>query len=117
GMAAAVRSFQARHGLETTGDIDRATLVEMAVPVQERIRQIKVNLERRRWQNRDLGPDHVYINLAANEVKLVQDGRSETFIEVTGAPGPLPTFQGEIVAIDVDKAGKVSLDIRSGFID
>ncbi|MEQ1943135.1 peptidoglycan-binding protein [Mesorhizobium sp. VNQ89] len=119
GMVAAVQSFQARHGLEITGDIDRATLVEMAVPVSHRIRQIKVNLERRRWQNRDLGPNHVYINLAAGEVKVVQDGRSETFVNVTGAPGSLPTFQGEIVGVDIDPArpGTEVLNVNSSFID
>ncbi|MBL8575751.1 MAG: peptidoglycan-binding protein [Mesorhizobium sp.] len=117
GMADAVRLFQTRHGLPPTGDIDRATLIEMAVPVSERIRQIKVNLERRRWQNRDLGPDHVYINLAAGEVKVVQAGRSEVFVNVTGAPGTLPTFQGEILGFDVDAAANVALDIRSPFID
>ncbi|MBX3580460.1 MAG: peptidoglycan-binding protein [Rhizobiaceae bacterium] len=117
-MQDAVRSFQTRHGLEPTGAIDSPTLGEMAVPVSERIRQIKVNLERRRWQNRDLGPDNVYINLAAGEVKVVRDGRSEQFLHVIGSPD-LPTFFGEISGLEVDPAGssKVALTVASPFVD
>jgi murein L,D-transpeptidase YcbB/YkuD len=114
--AKALRSFQARHGLAETGIVDGATLAEMAVPVAERIRQIKVNLERRRWQNRDLGPDHVYINLADNSLKLVQHGRSERFVPVTGADAALPTFFGEILGVEI-VGGDAALTVRSPFVD
>lgn len=114
--AEALRSFQARHGLDQTGIVDSATLAEMAVPIAARIRQIKVNLERRRWQNRDLGPDHVYINLADSSMKLVQGGRSERFVPVTDADAALPTFFGEILGVEI-VGGDVALTVRSPFID
>lgn len=114
--AEALRSFQARHGLDRTGMVDSATLAEMAVPIAARIRQIKVNLERRRWQNRDLGPDNVYINLADKSLKLVQHGRPERFVTVTGADAALPTFFGEIIGVEM-VGGDVALTVRSPFID
>jgi len=115
----AVRAFQARHGLEQTGAVDKATLAEMAVPLADRIRQIQINLERRRWQNRDLGPDNVYINLADSEVKIVQDGRSEQFVTVTNAAelGELPTFFGSIEGVEVLPSGEVALTVQSPFVD
>jgi murein L,D-transpeptidase YcbB/YkuD len=117
----AVSAFQARHGLDTTGVVDAATLAEMAVPLADRIRQIKVNLERRRWQNRDLGADNIYINLADANVKMVLGGRSELFVPVTDASqhDTLPTFFGEVtgVAVEPGDAPQLMLTVKSPFID
>jgi len=115
----AVRAFQLRHGLEQTGAIDKATLAEMAVPLADRIRQIRINLERRRWQNRDLGPDNIYINLADGEVKMVHGGRSERFVSVTNADqlDALPTFFGAIEGVEILPSGAVALTVQSPFID
>ena len=98
----AVRSFQTRHGLEPSGAIDAPTLAEMGVPIEDRIRQIKINLERRRWQNRDLGKDYIYINLADSTVKLVHDEKSVQFVTVTNVEqlSELPTFFGRITGIE-----------------
>lgn len=117
----AVRAFQARHGLEQTGVVDSATLAEMAVPISKRIDQIKVNLERRRWQNRDLGDNNIYINLADANVKMVNEGRSELFVAVTNIAelGSLPTFFGEVTGVEAAADGEspVVLTVRSAFID
>jgi len=112
-------AFQMRHGLEQTGAIDKATLAEMAVPLADRSRQIRVNLERRRWQNRDLGPDNIYINLADSSVKMVHGGRSERFVSVTNASelGALPTFFGSIEGVEILPSGDVALTVQSPFID
>lgn len=115
----AVRAFQVRHGLEPTGAVDKATLAEMAVPLADRIRQIRINLERRRWQNRDLGPDSIYINLADSEVKMVHGGKSERFVSVTNADqlDALPTFFGSIDGVEILPSGEVALTVQSPFID
>jgi murein L,D-transpeptidase YcbB/YkuD len=117
----AVRAFQTRHGLDPTGAIDAATLAEMAVPISGRIRQIKVNLERRRWQNRDLGEEHIYINLADSNVKIVHGGRSERFVAVTNAGelGSLPTFFGQVTGVEVQPGDvpEIALTVQSPFVD
>jgi len=97
----AVKSYQTRHGMEPSGAIDAATLAEMSMPIESRIRQIKVNLERRRWQNRDLGDDSLYVNLADSGVKVVLGGETGRAIEVTNAGqlSRLPTFFGEITGV------------------
>jgi murein L,D-transpeptidase YcbB/YkuD len=47
--AAGVRRFQLRHGLLPTGEIDSATVAELAIPIAWRVRQIELALERLRW--------------------------------------------------------------------
>ena len=117
----AVRMFQTRHGLEPSGVIDSATLAEMSVPIEDRLRQIKINLERRRWQNRDLGKDNIYINLADGSVKLVHDERSVQFVTVTnvGQFSDLPTFFGRITGIEArsTETSTIVLTVESPFID
>ncbi len=62
-LAAAVRRFQARHGLDTTGVVGERDRVELAVPVAARIRQIALNLERWRWLPASLGGRHLLVNI------------------------------------------------------
>jgi murein L,D-transpeptidase YcbB/YkuD len=47
--AAGVRRFQIRHGLAATGELDSATVGELATPFAWRVRQIELALERLRW--------------------------------------------------------------------
>jgi len=55
-LIAAVKWFQYRHGLTEDGILAATTFEEMNVPVVNRIRQIELNLERRRWMDDDLRP-------------------------------------------------------------
>src|SRR5207249_3806976 len=49
GLEQALRRFQARHGLEPTGRAGPEDLAALDVPVDERIHEIELNLERWRW--------------------------------------------------------------------
>lgn len=64
----AVRRFQQTHGLNTDGIVGRSTLDELNVPIEKRIQQIEVNLERMRWIADDLGERHIRINIPAFEL-------------------------------------------------
>ncbi len=59
----AVINFQLRHGLKIDGMIGKTTLREMNKPVEYRIDQIKVNLERLRWLPEKFGEKYILINL------------------------------------------------------
>lgn len=45
----AVKHFQGRFGLQPTGELDYKTVVEMNVPLSDRIEQMRLALERYRW--------------------------------------------------------------------
>jgi murein L,D-transpeptidase YcbB/YkuD len=67
-----VRRFQARHGLEQDGAVGPATLAALNVPVETRIEQMRVNLERARWVLGDLGDDFLVVNVAGFRLYVVR---------------------------------------------
>jgi len=86
-LVVAVKNFQERHGLTPDGIIAQTTLDELNVPVADRIRQIEVNLERRRWMDDNLGKYYVFVNVADQEMKVVRDGETiHTARLVVGKP-------------------------------
>ncbi len=72
-VEAAVRRFQERHGLDADGAVGRQTLAELNVPVEARIDQLRINLERIRWVFRDLEPRFLLVNIARYRVLLVEN--------------------------------------------
>ena len=73
-LATAVRSFQERHQLTRDGEVGPATLAELNVPVEARITQIRVNLERGRHVLHEIGDDDlVIVDIAGYELRYVQN--------------------------------------------
>lgn len=70
-VAQAVKRFQYRHGQTQDGVVGPATLAALNVPVERRIEQMQLNLERRRWMPADLGERYVFVNLADFVLKVV----------------------------------------------
>ncbi|QRK05129.1 L,D-transpeptidase family protein [Archangium violaceum] len=97
-LEAAVKRFQRRHGLEVDGMVGQETLAALRVPVEERIGQILVNLERWRWAPRALEPRHVRVNLPAFELEAVDQGRTVLRMPVIiGTPAwRTPVFMDEV---------------------
>jgi murein L,D-transpeptidase YcbB/YkuD len=69
----AVKAFQERHGLAADGAIGPGTLAAMNVPVQDRIDQIRVNLERGRWTLHEIKGDFVLVDVAGFHVSFFRD--------------------------------------------
>ena len=72
----AVKSFQRRQGLDQDGVVGRNTVAALNVPVEQRIEQIALNLERWRWLPGQLGKKHVLVNTAEFTLALYEDDRS-----------------------------------------
>jgi murein L,D-transpeptidase YcbB/YkuD len=73
-LEGAVVHFQQRHGLDTDGFIGKGTLAAMNVPVDARIDQIRVNLDRARWVSQDIPKTFVIVDIAGFNARLFRDG-------------------------------------------
>ncbi|HMF09778.1 MAG TPA: L,D-transpeptidase family protein, partial [Thermoanaerobaculia bacterium] len=75
-LAAAVREFQKRHRLSADGVVAAGTLAELNVPVEKRVLQIRINLERARWVLGELTDvPLVIVDVAGFEVAYRRDGQ------------------------------------------
>ena len=74
-VEAAVRNFQARHGMAVDGVIGQLTLAALNVPAEVRFRQLETNLVRLRSLSGYLGNRYVMVNVPAAIIETVNDGR------------------------------------------
>jgi len=75
-LVAAVERFQHHHGLMVDGAVGRLTLRALNVPVESRIEQIRVNLERTRWVFHDLEARYLIVNIAGFHAYVMENGKS-----------------------------------------
>jgi murein L,D-transpeptidase YcbB/YkuD len=73
-VEAAVRRFQARHGIIETGVVNQQTVAALNVPAETRLRQLETNLVRLRSFSKDLGNRYVTANIPAAQVETVENG-------------------------------------------
>ncbi|WP_319524509.1 L,D-transpeptidase family protein [uncultured Desulfosarcina sp.] len=97
-LEAAVAMFQRRVGLAADGVVGPKTLRELNKRPDERVDQIRANLERWRWLPEDLGDRHIRVNIADFRLEARRNGRIERIHDViVGQPYRMtPVFSGEI---------------------
>lgn len=69
----AVENFQATNGLTVDGTVGEATLRAINTPIDRRIAQIIVAMERERWTNMDRGDRHIWVNLTDFTARIVDN--------------------------------------------
>lgn len=62
-LQAAIKSFQELHSIAATGVVDDKTLAALNVPLDWRIHQVAINMQRWRWMPDDLGERHFLVNI------------------------------------------------------
>jgi murein L,D-transpeptidase YcbB/YkuD len=72
---AALKRFQARHGLPDDGVTGKYTYAAMNVPAQIRLGQLNTNLGRLREKVGTLGDRYVLVNIPAAQIEAVENGR------------------------------------------
>ena len=87
-LVAAVKKFQFRHGLKPDGRIDAITLEQLNTPLDVRVRQLELALER--WRRRPYDPTLPAIVLNLPEFRLRAFGG-------TSAAGPDPDLEMRVV--------------------
>ena len=109
----AVRVFQRRHGLTDDGVVGAAVAAEMNVPVDARVRQIELNLERWRWMPRNLGDRYVLVNIPEMRLNVWErDTVGLTMRVVVGKKDtPTPIFDGRMTYLAFSPYWNVPPDI------
>jgi len=94
----AVRNFQQQHGLKVDGIIGSETQKSMNITANERLQQIKVSLERHRWMPNNLGQRYLIINLAAYQLRAINNGHEALKMRVIigRKSRPTPSFSSKM---------------------
>jgi murein L,D-transpeptidase YcbB/YkuD len=96
-----IKSFQRRHGLDVTGNLNKKTAKELNVNPLQRVAQMQNNL----WRLLSLPniPPHTYISINIPSYKLVLVGNQHPMLEmdiIVGKPStPTPTMQTKLVSL------------------
>jgi murein L,D-transpeptidase YcbB/YkuD len=117
-VAEAVKHFQARHGLATTGIITPRTLAALNVSIQKRIRQIEASLERLEQLNFDFGKRYVVVNIPATFAEAVEDDKvvRRYRVIVGKTEKPSPTLTAEITSVNLNPTWTVPSSIAKSEI-
>jgi len=94
----ALRKFQERHGLDVDGVVGPTTLEALNVPVEQRMRQLELNLERWRWLPQTLGERYILVNMANFELNVAEKDQPVMAMRVVVGKGyrRTPVFSGKM---------------------
>ena len=97
-VEAGVIAFQDRHALDADGVVGNQSYMAMNVPVQTRIDQIRMSLERFRWVFEELGERFVVVNIAGFRVFVINNQQFvwESRAMVGKTYRQTPVFRGDI---------------------
>ncbi len=111
----AVLRFQRRHGLETDGVVGRGTRRMLSVPVETRVRQIELNLERWRWLPVDLGRRYVLVNIADFSLEVAEDNKKVMDMKVIVGKNyqRTPVFSGKMTYVEINPYWNVPKSIAT----
>ena len=112
----AVKRFQTRHGLAAAGLIGAETIAALNVPVEARIRQIALNLERWRWLPENLGDRYILVNVPEMRLRVYEGGNVPLAMNVVvGTPAtPTPIFNDEMKYVVLSPYWNVPDSIAQG---
>jgi murein L,D-transpeptidase YcbB/YkuD len=98
---AGIKGFQEHHGLKVSGVLDAPTKALLNIPIEQRIREVELNLERWRWMPDDFGKNYFIVNIPLFHVYAVEDGKVVRDIRVVvGKPGhETPIFSSEMTTV------------------
>jgi murein L,D-transpeptidase YcbB/YkuD len=114
-LVEAVKIFQDHHGLATDGVIGKNTLARLNIPIQDKLIQMELNMERRRWMRDDLGEFYVFVNLADQNLKVVRNGKTiHTTRVVVGKPyHATPVFSDQLEYVEINPFWNVPYSIAT----
>ncbi len=90
-MKDALKHYQKRMGIWPSGVLTDITRNALNVSVEKRLKKIKLNLERMRWEGKAFGSEYVYVNIPDFKMKFIKDGLTEIEMRVVVGKKKNPT--------------------------
>jgi murein L,D-transpeptidase YcbB/YkuD len=72
----AVKRFQRRHGLDADGRIGSATIKQLNVPLQDRVLQLQLTLERWRWLPAEFSAPPIIVNIPDFRLRALDENNT-----------------------------------------
>ncbi|WP_448872858.1 L,D-transpeptidase family protein [Desulfobulbus propionicus] len=112
-LIAAVKAFQKRHHLEADGVAGKSTIAAMNITAEERIKQIRVNLERTRWIIHDMPSSNLIVDIAGFMLQYFHNNELVWTSKVmVGKPyHQTPIFRSAITYIVLNPTWTITPDI------
>jgi murein L,D-transpeptidase YcbB/YkuD len=112
-LAAALASYQSRHGLEPDGVLGKAVRAELDIPPAARVAQIEANLERARWLPAVMPADRLEVDIASAEAVLYQGGQASLTMRVVvgDTKHETPIFASALETVVINPPWNVPLSI------
>ncbi len=101
-----VLRYQEQNGLVADGTISVKSqlLNSLNISVEQRLLQIQIGMEKLRWLPNDLGPRHIFVNTAATQFRLYDEGiKKFDFKTINGQPfRRTPTLIDKITFVNLN---------------
>jgi murein L,D-transpeptidase YcbB/YkuD len=109
----AVILFQKRHGLKADGSVGPATLNALNVPLDQRIRQMELNMERMRWIPGNVDQRSIVVNIANFELNVIEKEKTVLSMRaVVGKPFQrTPVFTAKMTYLVINPSWNVPVSI------
>ncbi|MBX9618722.1 MAG: L,D-transpeptidase family protein [Hyphomicrobiales bacterium] len=113
GTREGVRHFQRRHGLTPSGKIGERTLRALAVPIDMRLKQMWMTLERMRQTHFSFPERYIVLNIPGATIEAVDDGQtSRRHVAVVGRPDrQSPLVSSRLATINLNPTWTVPTSI------
>ena len=103
-LAKALEGFQTRHGMDVDSAAGKKTLAALNKPVDKRIDQIRVALERQRWYLHEAMGEFIIVDIAGFKAYWVKDGKIiwEEIVQVGKKYTNTPVFKDKIRYLELN---------------
>jgi murein L,D-transpeptidase YcbB/YkuD len=110
---AAVRRFQARHGINVDGVVRQETFTALNIPADVRLSQLKTNVTRLKTLTKGLSGRFVVCNLPAAQIEAIEDNVAVSrHTAVVGKPDrPSPDINSRIIEVNFNPYWTVPVSI------
>ena len=75
-LVEAVKNFQRRHGLDADGRLGPSTIKQLNVPLQERVLQLQLTLERWRWLPAEFSAPPIIVNIPDFRLRALDENNN-----------------------------------------